>query len=174
MAWRDEPHQCERHCRTDWYLVWDRSHFHVYVMADIHRERVTAADATEDDDRKPRRRWRIDWQDKSMLEFKHYDDKPYETLHKVGTTGAYCRRCIREVMSGLLHEYRLWGFNCRTVSYMIVVTVLGFDGAAVYRKFAQEKTLCGLDRSACFSLDELQHYIAWRESRGESIFKLTT
>lgn len=170
MAWRDEPHQCERRCRTEWYLVWDVSHFHVYVMADIQRERAPA----DDEDRKPHRRWRIDWQDKSKLEFKHYQDKRGETLHRVGVTDFYCRHCIREAMSGLLHEYQLWNFNCRTVSYMLVVTVLGFDGRRVYQRFAQEKTLCGLDRDSCFTIDEIRHYIAWRESRGESIFKLTT
>ena len=83
------------------------------------------------------------------------------------------KRCIQKKIRGYLREYHLFDFNCRTVSYLILVEVLGFDANWVYEQFQKNSTLCGLgDRTACMSIDEIYHYIAWRRTRGESIFTL--
>jgi len=96
-----------------------------------------------------------------------------ETVILVGRTDAYCKRCIKEELRGFLREYALFDFNCRTVSYLIMTRVLGFDPDLVYAQFQKCRTVCGLNRDECFSIEELHHYVAWRHMRDESVCKMT-
>lgn len=129
-----------------WFLVWDRHRFHVYLMVETALERV-----------------RIDWHQNSTLELAPYKDKMGEKQVLVGKA-PYCSECLLEKTQKLLYRYQLFSFNCRTVSYLILTEVLGFDETRVYEYFRDENTLCGLDSMECFSVAEIDHFIAWRNA----------
>jgi hypothetical protein len=165
-----EEHECQRVCDVEWFLVADKSHFHVYVVASIAPERESRAwYATPDYHPIGRRRERrIDWDETSVLKFRDYEPRDGETVTWVGRRVGYCKRCIKEKMRVRLREYSLFKFNCRTVSFMILTDIAGLGPREVYEKFAANGTLCGLDDSECLTLESLKQYIAWREERGES------
>ena len=127
-----------------WYLVMDRYRFHAYVMVENELERI-----------------RIDWHQNSTLEVSAYTAKEDELVILIGEA-PYCAECLFPTVCGLLYHYQLFDFNCRTVSYLILVDVMHFDDTAVYDHFVKNNTLCGLDPLQCFSPAEIDHYRRFR------------
>jgi hypothetical protein len=68
---------------------------------------------------------------------------------------------MKEIIGNQL--YSLFDFNCRTVSYLILTDIVGFDPDEVYDLFKDSGVLCGLDKIQCVSLEEIYHYIRYRE-----------
>jgi len=147
---RHRHHQQERVGPVAWYLVLDPHRFHVFVAA-----RLSPTVAV-----------RIDWHDNSTFCFEPYVDRPGETRLWVGESAQFCKLCIDAQMAEVLERYKLFRFNCRTVSYLVLTQVVGFDREAVYAKFRDSQVLCGLEFAQCFSLDEVHHYVAYREEKG--------
>jgi hypothetical protein len=135
-----------------WYLVMDAYRFHVYVMVETELERV-----------------RIDWHQNSTLEVRPYADKEGELVIKIGEA-KYCQECLFPRICRLLYHYQLFSFNCRTVSYLILVDVMHFNEAAVYEHFRSNNTQCGLDSTQCFTWAEIDHFRKWRAA-GNSIIE---
>ncbi len=129
-----------------WYLVLDKSKFHVYVAVITDTESV-----------------RIDWHKNSTLEFSPFLEKEGEQREMVGKAW-YCQECMITKILDFLETYKLFEFNCRTVSYLILTTVLGFPPDHVYPFFQRQHILCGLEFSQCFSLEEIHHYIMYRKN----------
>lgn len=129
-----------------WYLVLDAHRFHAYLMAERPTERV-----------------RIDWENDNTLQLKEYVDKKGETMILIGDA-IYCADCIFERAATKLQHYHLFSFNCRTAAYMILTEILGFNAKAVYDAFKKYGTLCGLDMSHCFTWEEVDHFIKWKEA----------
>jgi hypothetical protein len=129
-----------------WYLVWDRHRFHVYVAVETDLETV-----------------RIDWHQNSTLEFAPFTKKEGEEKVMVGRA-PYCYQCLVDELYKRLYRYHLFSFNCRTVSFLIMTEVLGFDEQQVYDLFKARHTQCGLDSLQCFSPSEIDHFIAWRNA----------
>ena len=134
-----------------WHLVWDAHRFHVYVMVAREEERV-----------------RLDWRQHSSLDVNPYAEVAGELVLAVGSA-PYCIDCVFEKAAKLLKHYQLFVFNCRTVSYLLLTDVMGFDERAVYKMFAAQDTLCGLDMSQCFTMAEIDHFRKWKAA-GNGIF----
>lgn len=139
-------------CTVEWYLVVDEYKFHVYVTAAIPEKELYV---------------RIDWHGNSTLSFEPYDDKPGEQRVHIGNSHTFCRHCIIDTMKNKMHYYRPFGFNCRTVAYLILTKVELFDATLVFDKFNEMDILCGLDPRECVSLEEIHHYINHVEGTGE-------
>lgn len=155
MARQPPPrHDCQVARETSWYLMVDRDSFHVYVG--VHVQGL-------------RGRLRIDWQDNSRLELswlKRGFDR-HDRAILIGKTAQFCRACLVEKVRALhMQHYQLFHFNCRTVTYLILTRVQGFDKHAVYQHFVDGEILCGLDERECVSLTELHHYLNWSETQG--------
>lgn len=143
----------ERDAMTDkWHLVWDAHRFHVYVMVQREEERL-----------------RIDWRQYSALDVGPYTEVEGELVIAVGRK-PFCIDCLFEKMNKLLKHYQIFVFNCRTVSYLVLTEVMGFDERAVYKLFADQETLCGLDMSQCFTMAEIDHFRRWKSVPGNTIF----
>lgn len=131
--------------QSSWYLVLDKSKFHVYV-ATINSEEAI----------------RIDWHKDSTLEFSLFTEKEGEEKFYIGKS-YYCQECVEEHLIVLLERYKLFQFNCRTVSYLILTLVEGFSADHVYPFFQKEHTLCGLEIAQCISIEEIDHFIQFRK-----------
>lgn len=129
---------------TKWLLCMDAHRFHVYVAA-ITLEGM---------------RVRIDWNKESTLTFEKYKPRPGEEAYEIGTNDFFCKRCIEDAIRDRLHQYDLFKFNCRTVSFMILA-LAGFDSHHVYDEFRKRRVLCGLVESECLKIDELRHFFEY-------------
>ena len=125
---------------SKWLLVMDKNRFHVYVAVVINKDLQI----------------RIDWNGDSTLTFKKYTFNPDEESYPIGDNG-FCKLCIEKIMVNKLHEYHLFTFNCRTVSFLIL-TLVGFDGTYIYNLYEHANVLCGLEESECLSIKEMQHF----------------
>lgn len=134
-----------------WHLVLDAHRFHAYLMAERPTERV-----------------RIDWENDNTLQVKAYVDKEGEVVMPVGEA-PYCIDCIFDKVKRKLQRYHLFSFNCRTAAFLILTEVLGFDERRTYELFKRHGTLCGLDVAHCFTWEEVDHFIRWKQA-GNSIF----
>lgn len=129
---------------TKWMLCMDRHRFHVYVVAVTNKQLGV----------------RIDWNKESTLTFEKYEAKPGEEAYFIGHNDFFCKLCLEEKMASRLEQYQLFKFNCRTVSFMILVLV-GFDAHHIYDRFEQTDVLCGLDQSECLKAKEMSHFFKW-------------
>jgi hypothetical protein len=130
----------------DWYLVLDKSKFHVYV--------AFVGDGEQ---------FRIDWHTNSTLEVSPFVEKEGETCISVGK-GEWDQPSFEVAILELLERYKLFQFNCRTVSYLILTKIVGYKPDYIYQYFKENHILCGLEFGQCFSLDEIHHYILYREN----------
>ena len=137
---------------VEWYLVLDQHKFHVYVAVAIQERDLYV---------------RIDWHDNSTLCFEPYQNNNLETHVHIGTTSLFCRNCILDIMKEEMQTYKLFRFNCRTVSYLVLTKAMSFNAKKVFHRFNSMDILCGLDQSECLSLEEIHHYIAYAENKGE-------
>lgn len=160
MARQPMRHECDVPRETRWYLMVDRDRFHVYVGAQVEGMRG---------------RLRIDWHDNSQLELRwlrHGFDRDAEAI-LIGTTRNFCKACLVERVKSLhMQHYQIFRFNCRTVTYLILTRVYGFDKQVVYDHFVNGQIMCGLDESECVSLNELHHYLNWSETQGRPMTPL--
>jgi hypothetical protein len=135
---------------VEWYLVLDKSKFHVYVAMIGVEESI-----------------RIDWHKNSTLEFSPFLVKEGEHKELIGRAW-YCQECIEEKVLEFLETYKLFQFNCRTVSYLLLTVVLGFEPNHVYPFFQKQDVMCGLELAQCFSPEEIHHFILYRRSEAEN------
>jgi hypothetical protein len=141
-----------------WFLVIDRYQFHVYVMAQICNKRAECHLAV-----------RIDWHDNSTFCTERYEAKEGEEEIYIGTTESFCKLCMECAMEDEMRRakgYHLLRFNCRTVSFLVLTEVEGFDAERVYALFKKHEIRCGLDTEECFSRDEIQHYLEYSRETG--------
>jgi hypothetical protein len=131
---------------TEWLMIFDAHKFHVYIVV------LLESGAT-----------RIDWQDDSRLTFEPYVPQPAQETHAMGIA-SFCAACLEEEIKPYLSEYKLFKFNCRTVSVLILLR-MGFDSEAIYKPLAQASMMCGLNESECMSADEIRHFIDWYKSQ---------
>lgn len=146
-AWRDVP--------VRWSLVADRDRFHVFLVAALGAPLDLEV--------------RIDWRALSRLEFEpHLRDASEERI-EVGETRGFCRLCaIAHVRRFMVHQYNLFVFNCRTVSYLLLTELCRFEPERVYALFQEHELLCGLgDLDECVSPTEIEHYIRHKQSEAE-------
>lgn len=129
---------------TKWMLCMDRYRFHVFVVA------VTDQGL----------RIRIDWNKESTLTFENYEPESGEEAYFIGQNDFFCKLCLQDTIASHLEKYQLFKFNCRTVSFMILVMV-GFDSHHIYEQFQKRRVLCGLDQSECLKLNEMRHFFQW-------------
>ena len=135
---------------VDWYLVLDRSKFHVYV-AFMGREE----------------QFRIDWHTDSTLEGLVFVEKSGEERIFIGK-GEFDQPSFEREILKLLEMYKLFQFNCRTVSYLILTKIVGYTPDYVYKFFKDHRILCGLEFGECFSVEEIHHYILYRDNEARS------
>lgn len=139
----------------------DKYEFHVYVSA------VCRAPGGL--------RVRCDWHQNTTLTFKPFVFDKLEQNLLIGQSQWFCRCCITEQISDIMEEanrkeYKLFEFNCRTMSYLILWRIMSFDHALVYGKFDQLHILCGLNPIHCLSLDEIRRYFDYRRENETSCF----
>lgn len=141
-------HTCSEAWRCDWYLVVDKYEFHVYVAAVCRGPSVQV---------------RVDWHQDSTLTFRPFQFDRLEQNMPIGESDHFCRLCITEQLAQGMEEYKLFHFNCRTLSYLILCHVMGFEHELVYGKFQQLHILCGLQPDQCLALDEIRRYFAYKK-----------
>lgn len=130
-----------------WLLVMDEYRFHVFVVAAIRQDLYI----------------RIDWNDNSTLTFIKYVPISTETRTLVGFKN-FCKLCIDEEMEGYLKQYDLFRFNCRTVSFLVLL-VVGFEKDYIYSLFKTAGVLCGLNEKQCLSDTEINRFIEWLKGK---------
>jgi hypothetical protein len=138
--------------RVDWYLVVDKYQFHVYVVAAMKDCQLYV---------------RIDWHNNSTLCFEPYIESSEEKHLHIGRTRKFCRQCILDIVKDEMQSYKLFKFNCRTLSYMVLTKAMQFDAEAVYEQFNSQDLLCGLDMAECLSLEEMHHYYLYANGTKE-------
>ncbi len=145
-----DEHQCNRGHEdgggVQWFLVVDKYEFHVYVAAVCRQFQV-----------------RIDWHQDSTLTYRPFHFDQLEQNIAVGRGHWFCKPCIETQLRHGMQEYRLFHFNCRTLSYLILTRVAQFDPDEVYAKFDKLRLLCGLQPVQCLSLDEIHRYVAYKK-----------
>lgn len=146
-----EGHLCNKESAVQWYLVVDKYEFHVYVAAVCSEFQV-----------------RIDWHQDSTLTYRPFHFDPLEQNIPVASSRWFCKPCTASKLRHSMHEYQLFSFNCRTLSYLILSEVQGFDPNMVYGKFKQLHIMCGLEPLQCFSLDEIHRYVAYKKENKTS------
>lgn len=147
-------HTCARAARVDWYLVVDKYEFHVYVGLLVRFTEPPAETVQA----------RIDWHQDSTLTFRPFVFDALEQAVPVGSGVWFCRACTQQKLeaSMLRHQYRLFRYNCRTLSYLVLVQVARFEPTAVYAQFERLRLMCGLEPRECLALVEVHRYFAWR------------
>jgi len=135
--------------RVEWSLANDVARFHVFVVARAPSLGLAV---------------RIDWRDSGRLEVEPYAaQEPGSEEVLIGRGYGFCRECIVHAVAECVESYQLFTCNCRTVAFMVLTRVCGFDPDAVYERFDQRDMRCGLGNPGdCFSLEEMQHYLAWQ------------
>ena len=135
-----------RETPVKWLLVMDKNRFHVYVVAVIESTQKMV---------------RIDWHDSSHLTFRPYAYNDQEEAYEVGESRLpYCKECIRGQLNA--GGYDLFNFNCRSVSYIILV-MMGFKARYVFEYFKAANVLCGLDERQCLTETEIRRFIAYEK-----------
>lgn len=133
---------------VQWSLVADGDRFHVFLVAECGPPLSCAI--------------RIDWRAANRLEFEPYvADKRDERIAVGRKQQAFCRRCaIAKLRLLMAHrDYNLFAFNCRTVSYYLLVDYAEFDNNSVLDLFEAHELRCGVGSlEDCLSLEELEHY----------------
>jgi hypothetical protein len=134
----------------EWYLAFDSSHFHVYVIVALQPPQVMI---------------RIDWNDESTLTFKRMlpGQEKYESRVLLGTTD-FSKRRVEHALAPYMRDYGLFRFNCRTVSFIVLYTA-GFDADDIYAQYARNNVLCGVAEGECFNMDSLRQYLHWRQEK---------
>jgi len=151
-------HTCKKKGTVQWYMVVDKYLFHVYIGVVIQRPSG-----------KPPLQVRLDWDNANKLTFKPFVFDDLEQNIEVSHSDTFCKLCIESELVSEMQAYKLFRFNCRTVSYIILTKVMGFSPDLVYDNLNRLNTLCGIDSRACLSLDELQHYIEWSRGKGRCL-----
>ena len=130
----------------DWFMAMDAHRFHVYV--------VVALD--------PNVWLRIDWDDNSTLTFKPLEPNAfaYNQRFHVGTR-RFSHASIKRQLTGYMQEYKLFRFNCRTVSFAVLCAA-GFNPDLVFRLFEQQDVLCGLVEDECPTWSSFVAYLKWQ------------
>lgn len=132
-----------------WYLMLDQYQFHVFVAVRLGKKRAV----------------RIDWSDDSVLTFSKFEVIEGQTRIRVGWSD-FCKGTIeREMRKRLKRGYSLFNFNCRTVSYLLLVKIGGFESEHVYTLFEDNNTLCGLDPEHCIDPSEIRRFIRWEQNQ---------
>jgi hypothetical protein len=149
-------HTCREKWRCDWYLVVDKYEFHVYVGAVCHLPD------------KSQLRVRCDWHTDSTLTFRPFEFDSLEQNLPLGQSDWFCRLCCVEKLGEGMQQYKLFKFNCRTLSYLILWRVMGFAHDHVYKQFESLHIMCGLEPDQCLSLDEIHRYFAYRRENKTS------
>ena len=137
--------------QREWYLAFDSSHFHVYVIVVLIDE--------------PRLIIRIDWNDESTLTFKRLmpQDEKRESRVLIGVAD-FCKRWVELAIIDYMESYKLFRFNCRTVSFIVLHT-RGFDADQIYDQYVRNNVLCGLVEGECFKLESLRQYLRWQQEK---------
>jgi hypothetical protein len=140
---------------VEWLLVFDESNFHVYVVARLTKNLSI----------------RIDWNTNTTLTFERYQKKKTETESVIGTSEMnFCKLCLQDDIVNRLREYNLFKFNCRTVSFLILI-MMGFKTDGVWSHFERANMLCGLDETQCLSADEIHHFLQYEQSKGKCVIQ---
>jgi len=143
--------------QREWYLAFDSSHFHVYVVV------VVVID--DEPPRRHRLAIRIDWNDESTLTFKRLtpSDEKRESRVLIGVAD-FCKRTVELGLVDYMESYKLFRFNCRTVSFLVLYTS-GFDADHIYEQYARNNVLCGLVEGECMKLESLRQYLRWQQEK---------
>lgn len=148
-------HQGDWHkAKVKWFLMADESHFHTYLKVEIP---------------KLKQEIRIDWHDNSTLCFEPYkNDQNGKVSEKIfiGETDWFCRECIIGCLENDMQTYKLFLFNCRTVSFVILTKICLFNSTKVEEIFNQKEMMCGIDSRECISESEIQHYLEYTKRHG--------
>lgn len=138
-----------------WELVADGDRFHVFLIAQLGSPVNLAI--------------RIDWRHKNRLEFEPYKvDKRDERIPLVQETRGFCRLCLISRILVLTHDYHLFAFNCRTVSYLILTEWCRFDKNEILGLFEKHDLRCGVGSlDDCLSVTEIEHYVKHVQSEQE-------
>jgi len=134
--------------RVEWSLANDVARFHVFVIARAPTLGLVV---------------RIDWRDSGRLEVEPYRKEEGDEETLIGYGHGLCRACVVHAVAEYADAYHLFTCNCRTIAFLVLTRVCGFDAEAVYARFDQRDMRCGLGNPGdCFSYEEMQHYLAWR------------
>lgn len=134
-----------------WYLMFDQYLFHVYVAVRLG----------------PKFAVRIDWSDDSILTFSKFKVIEGQRRIRVGRND-FCKGKIKRAIKKRLERgYSLFNFNCRTVSYLLLVKMGGFNKEDVYSLFVENNTLCGLEPEQCINPQEIRHFIEWEQNQDD-------
>jgi len=138
---------------AEWYLVIDSYSFHVYVAVIIPNKNLQI---------------RIDWQDNSQLTFEKYKFNKNEKSFFIFKQD-FCKLCLENEIKNKLTTYKLFTFNCRSVSF-IILCLAGYDPKKLFVIFETNNVLCGIQTDQCITFEELIHYLDWdRGNHGECI-----
>ena len=145
-------HTCEayRGHEFKWYLVVDKYQFHVYVAA-VEQNVQNGLKV------------RMDWHQDSTLTFRPFAFDVMEQNLLIGTSDWFCRQCTIDRLWSVMGEYKLFAFNCRTLSYLILWYVMHFPHDQVYACFEKFHLMCGLDETQCLSFIEIHRYLAYKK-----------
>ena len=129
----------------EWYLAFDSSLFHVYVIVRLYDDALL----------------RIDWNRNSTLTFEYMtpDEERRESRVFVGHR-PFSKLAVERAIAGDMQHYQLFRFNCRTVSFLVLNSV-AFDPELVFALYEKQGVMCGLEDSECVKLGELRHYLEW-------------
>jgi hypothetical protein len=131
--------------KAKWLLSLDEARFHVYITILTSKYKGI----------------RIDWRDDSVLTFEETtldEDNEYIVVGRAD----YCKACIEKSIKPLLKQYRLGDFNCRTVSWLLLL-MAGFEETYVHHLFESHKIMCGVNAKESINMDEMRHFIDWSE-----------
>ncbi len=139
---------------VQWSLVADGDRFHVFLVAALGAPL--------------NREVRIDWRALNRLEFEPYVTDARDERIRVdeGETRGFCRLCtIAQLRLLMHHNYHLFAFNCRTVSYLLLTEGCRFDAQRTLSLFEEHDLRCGVGSlDDCLSVVEIQHYIRHKQS----------
>ena len=130
-----------------WLLVIDKNDFHVFVVTQTETLGYT----------------RIDWNLDSTLTFTKYNFNPLDKSYIIGH-GKYNENRISYETSEYLRNYNLFHFNCRTVSFLVLV-LAGFNADLLYKLFSDANILCGLDEGQCLSMKEVRSFMLYERDK---------
>jgi hypothetical protein len=164
-AWGE--HQCGRQMEADYYLVLDEAKFHVYVaVMNAGLPKAFGADPASMELGMGPLALRFDWHDDSTFLTTPFVRQPGHTLLFAGRA-PFCQPCLDTEIRKRLQKYSLFKFNCRTVSCMILVEYAHLSVKIVRQLFEKHYTLCGLEESACYTIEELNHWLQYESSESE-------
>lgn len=144
---------------VQWELVADGDRFHVFLIAQLGAPLNQSI--------------RVDWRHKNRLEFEPYYANPRdERIPLQWQTRGFCRLCLISRILVLTHDYHLFAFNCRTVSYLILTEWCYFDKHQVLTLFEKHDLRCGVGSlDDCLSITEIEHYVKHVQSEQQQVNK---